>query len=503
MRGLFACSGAGGEDVDDDLDDLGDLVIDESPPKDQSVVSVDVNDNMVVDGVGAVASDVDVGPRKDPVMTRSRSRAISAPIEGILTLPPSSVPPSKRSRPSSRSRTSSRTRPTTRSRSRSTSRPSSPSRERPECTPMELPSPPSPKATPELDDAARTEYMKKVELQSKAYIKDHSGHGCLGKKKTSLRPLNCVGRGGLSMSALARWTRGWGGSFAADGGYAEGYYDADDRYYTDPDSLNPPKKKSVVALATNINDPTPSRAGPSSAVVPMEVDANADSVVATYKELSPVLKVPRSFENRPWTRLSKRQKIVKMNIAGIICNVLDDRDPATGRMEDRRSDWTIARKVAAAQETDSYCEMSEDEYEGAMDAKEKLKAKKAEKKARRMEPQRLRAIYANDHDTVVKGDDYIGTQRQRIDKVTLKMAEVMVKQTKDWTAPRLDGQSRPSLQWIDCVDRAGDVDGGHVGGFSQKDPGYHPIDDITLIRATVSIFDRVGPGTNFNFRTIN
>lgn len=354
---------------------------------------------------------------------------------------------------------------------------------------MELPNPPSPKATPELDDQARADYLKKVELQSKAYIKDHSGHGCIGKAKTSLRPLNCVGRGGLSMSALARWTRGWGGSFAPDGGYAEGYYDADDRYYTDPDALNPPKRKSVVVTAgTGVNDPAQSRAGPSSAVVPMDVDATADSVVATYQELSPVLRTPRSFESRPWTRLSKRHKVVKMNVAGIICNVLDDRDPTTGKMEDRRSDWTIARNVAVAIEKESYSDMSEEEYEDALDAKEKKKEKKAEKKAKRMEPQRLRAIHANEVDAVVKGDRYIGAQQQRIDQVVLKMAEVMVKQTKDWTAPRLDGQSRPSLQWVDCVDRAADVDGGFVGGFSQKDPGFHPIDDITLIRAKVSFF---------------
>ena len=60
-----------------------------------------------------------------------------------------------------------------------------------------------------------------------------------------------------------------------------------------------------------------------------------------------------------------------------------------------------------------------------------------------------------------------------------------MRQTKEWTTPRLDGQSRPSLQWVDCVDRAGDIDGGFNGGFSTKDPGLHPIDDITLIRAKV------------------
>lgn len=331
------------------------------------------------------------------------------------------------------------------------------------------------------------EYLKKVELQSKSYIKEHSDHGCFGKSRTSLRPLNCVGRGGLSMRSLARWTRDWGGSFASDGGYAEGYYDEDDRYYTDPDALNPSKKqKSVVAVPTGMNAPSASYGGPSTSAEAMDV---SEPVVATYKELSPVLRAPRSFESRPWTRLSKRQPVVKMNIAGIICNVVDDRDPSTGRMEDRRSSWTIERNIAAALVKESYSDMSDEEYDDAMDKRQTTKEKKASKKLTRMEPQRFRAVHANKMDTVVKGDRYVGDQWQtKINDVVSKMAEVMVKQTKDWTAPRLDDQSRPSLQWIDCVDRAGDIDNGRVGRFSSKDPGFHPIDDITLIRAKVSHF---------------
>ena len=290
------------------------------------------------------------------------------------------------------------------------------------------------------------------------------------------------------MRSLARWTRGWGGSFASDGGYAAGYYDDDDRYYTDPDALNPPKRQKteqvVVAVPTNVNDPSTSGSSALFPVEDMEVD-HAGSVVATYKELSPVLRKPRSFESRPWTRLSKRRPVVKMNVAGIICNVVDDRDPSTGAMEDRRSDWTISRNLSNAIVKDSYSDMSEEEYEDALARKEALAEKKAMRKLARKEPQRLRAIHANTVDTVTKGDKYIGAQQARIDQVVLKMAELMVKQTKNWTAPRMDGQSRPSLQWIDCVDRAGDVDDGHVGTFSTKDPGFHPIDDVTLIRAKV------------------
>lgn len=470
MQGLF---GGANSDLDDDLDELGALIIDETPQKVDSVV-VDENANVdsvatPADGVGKKGDVITVGSR-GRIMTRSRHRAISVSTGAESFVAPSAGPPSKRSRTSSQTRTS----------TRSCSRRS--------CSPMQLPTPPSPKPTRALEDASRTEYLKKVELQSKSYIKEHSDHGCFGKDKTSLRPLNCVGRGGLSMRSLARWTRGWGGSFASDGGYAEGYFDADDRYYTDPDVLNPPKKQNsgVVTVPTGVDAPSTSQGGPStsSEVVDMEI-ATADNVVATYKELSPVLRAPRSFESRPWTRLSKRRPVVKMNIAGIICNVIDDRDPSTGRMEDRRSDWTIDRGIAAAVLKESYSDMSDEEYDEAMDRKQARQEKKASKKLTRMDPQRLRAIHANKVDTVTKGDRYVGFQQGRIDDVVLKMAEIMVKQTKDWTAPRLDGQSRPSLQWVDCVDRAGDIDNGHVGRFSSKDPGFHPIDDITLIRAKV------------------
>ena len=464
----------------DDLDDLGQLLIDESLPVVAGKTVVDVNSNIeFVEPLVKVSKDsIDEQEcERGRVVTRSRSRAISAPIDGststlVQQLTPSGAP-SKRSRSQSRSR-----------KQRS-------------CSPLKLPEPPGSQPTPELDRVAQAEYMKKVSLMSKAYLAEHADHDCFGNgRPSSLRTLNCVGRGGLSMKSLARWTRGWGHAFAPDGGYAEGYFDADDDYYNDPNKLNPPKRQkgTVISTRTDINEPTSSQVGSSLAVgpsaVPMEVDATGTGVVATYKELSPVLRAPRSFENRPRTRLSgDGARMVKVNIAGVLCSVLDDRDPSTGRMEDRRSDWIIDKNIANAAVVDSYEEMTDEEYEEAKAEKKRLKKKKSAAKTKKIEPQRLRAIHANEVDSITKGDRYIGGQQPAIDKVMTKMTDVLVQQTKLWTTPRLGGQSRPSLKWIDCVDRVVDIDGGYVGNFSTKDPGLHPIDDITLIRAKVSFLD--------------
>ena len=461
------------EDGVDDLDDLGQLVIDESLSTSIVDPVVDINANIEPTKISKVVENSDEGERGRP-MTRSRSRAISAPTGGLAStliqqLSPSGAPPSKRSR--------------------SQSRPKQPR----SCSPLKLPDPPGPQPTPEMEQAAQDEYMKKVSLMSKAYLAEHANHDCFGSgRPTSLRPLNCVGRGGLSMKSLARWNRGWGNAFASDGGYAEGYFDADDDYYNDPQKLNPSKKQKgvIISAKTDITGSTSSQAGPATAVVPcgtpMEVDNVDNNVVATYKELSPVLRAPRSFENRPRTRLSEDGgRMVKVNIAGVLCNVLDDRDPSTGRMEDRRSQWIIDKNIASAALIDSYEEMSDEEYEIAKAEKKKLKKKKAAAKKTKLEPQRLRAIHANMVDSVTKGDRYIGGQQATIDKAMVKMTDILVRQTKEWTTPRLGGQSRPSLKWIDCVDRVVDIDGGYVGNFSTKDPGFHPIDDITLIRAKV------------------
>ena len=153
-----------------------------------------------------------------------------------------------------------------------------------------------------------------------------------------------------------------------------------------------------------------------------DAEDNVDNnVVATYKELSPVLRAPRSFESRPRTRLSEDGgRVVKVNIAGVHCNVIDDRDPTTGRMEDRRSDWIIEKNISAAALVDSYEEMTDDEYEAAKAAKKKQKKKKNANKATKMEPQRLRAIHANTVDSVTKGDRYIGGQQGAIDKAMMQ-----------------------------------------------------------------------------------
>ena len=191
IRSLFAgLGGVGDIDSDDELDEMGALVIDESPCALRSGAAVDVNANVAS---GVVDTDVG-GEKQGRMMTRSRHRAISVSAE--VTLEVSAGPPSKRSRSSSRARVSTR--------SRTSSRTSSRSRVRRSCSPLTLPSPPSPKPTRELEDASRAEYLKKVELQSKSWLKEHSDHKCFGQKKTSLRPVNCVARGGLSMSALAR-----------------------------------------------------------------------------------------------------------------------------------------------------------------------------------------------------------------------------------------------------------------------------------------------------------
>ena len=452
------------------MDDLGRLVIDERPPAAAGAVVLDVNSNVETVKVHK-ETDLEISdqnPERGRVVTRSRSRAISATADEIPSAMSPSGAPSKRSRSQSR-------------KSRS-------------CSPLKLPPPPGPQPNKKMEDKALKEYQKKVAKMSKAYLVEHSSHDCFGSgRPSSLRPINCVGRGGLSMRSLDRWTRGWGGSFASDGGYAEGYYDEDDDYYANPNKLNPPKRQkgTTISTRTGVSDPTSSQAGPSTAVVPMDldvsVDAANDSVVAEYRDVPSVLKAPRSFENRPRTRLSEDGgRLVKVNIAGILVNVIDDRDPSTGRMEDRRSDWTIERNIAAAELKDSYESMSDDEYDAAIDRKNKQKQRKASLKTKKIEPQRLRALHANKVDAVVKGDRYIGNQQDDIDDVTNKMSQLLVKQTKEWTTPRLGGQSRPSLKWIDCVDRVVDIDGGYVGNFSSKDPGLHPIDDITLIRAKVS-----------------
>ena len=433
-------------------DELGELVIDERP-KEVRMAAVVNNNNSIERG---------------RALTRSQRRAISASVDSAgVTLTPSQGPPAKRSRSSSR----------VRSRSHS---------------PREL-TPPPPQPTRELEQAALDDYLKKVALMSKSYIQETSQHRGFGRRPDSLRPLNCVSRGGMSMSALKRWTKGWGGPFAADGGYAEGYFDADDTYYDDPQALNPgkPRKsgKSVVAVATAVNNP-----GPSAQVVespsrdqPMDVDEPV-TTVALPQALVPILKPTRSFEQRPQVRLPRgcKQRIIKVNIAGVVCNVMDDIDDSTGRMEDRRSQWTIDRNIEIAAEKEAYASMSEEEYGEAMVQKEAKKEKKAQKKHVKLQPQRLRALHANKKDSVVHGDEYIGHQSTKITKYSKKMAEVMVQQTLKWTSPRLDGQSRPSLKWIDCVDRVGDIDGGFVGGFSSKET-LDPIDDVTLIRAKVGV----------------
>ena len=464
----------GVDDDFDDLDDLGRLVIDESPPASIAGATIDENSNVEVikaqKGVEVDQTSTFVPSRGIRGRTRSRSRAISASAAELDAPMTPSGAPQKRSRSQSQSR-----------RQRS-------------CSPLKLPDPPGPQPNRKMEEKALKEYQKKVAKMSKAYLVEHANHNCFGGgRPESLRPINCVGRGGLSMRSLDRWTRGWGGRLARDGGYAEGYYDEDEDYYADPNKLNPPKRQkgTTLSVRTGVTDPTSSQAGPSTAVVPMDMDACStgadDNVVVEYRELSPILKVPRSFENRPRTRLSEGGgRRVRVNIAGIMVNVIDDRNPITGQMEDRRSAWTIERNIAAAELKDAYDSMSDDEYAVAKEEKKRKKARKAAAKAKKLEPQRLRALHANQMDSIVRGDRYIGGQQDQIDDVTNKMSALLVKQTKEWTTPRLGGQSRPSLKWIDCVDRVVDIDGGYVGNFSSKDPGLHPIDDITLIRAKVS-----------------
>ena len=454
-------------DVGDLFDDgLGDLVIDERP-KDERVAPKEVTDgDNNNDRCGRGRS-----------LTRGQRRAISTSVDGVLL--PSQGPPLKRSRSSSRRR----------SRSQS---------------PCDIIPPPPPQPTRKLEDEALADYMKKVASMSKSYIQEESVHRGFGRRPDSLRPLNCVSRGGMSMSALRRWTKDWGGPFAPDGGYAAGYFDADDTYYNDPEALNPRKpltgntggssstggdgSGSAVVVATDVNAPGPSSdvVGSQSRDQPMEVD-EASTVVALPPAVGPILKPTRSFEQRPQARLPRgcKKRVIKVNIAGVVCNVMNDIDLDTGRMEDRRSQWTIDRNVEAAAVVDSYSSMSEEEFEEAMVKKEAKKEKKAQRKHVKIGPQRLRAIHANKTDAVVHGDDYIGQQSSKIQASSKKMAEVLVRQTLKWTAPRMDGQSRPSLRWIDCVDRVGDIDGSFAGGFSSSE-ALDPIDDVTLIRAKVS-----------------
>ena len=440
-------------DVGDFMDDgLGDLVIDERPKELRTAAFG-----------GGIGGNADKRGRTD---TRGHRRAISALADGVKPGPSQGPPPRKKSRSTSR----------VRSRSQS---------------PLELP-PPEPQPTRELENAALDDYLKKVALMSKSYIQETNPHRGLGQRPESLRPINCVSRGGMSMSSLRRWTRKWGGPFASDGGYAEGYYDADDTYYKDPEALNPrkPIEGQGVVVATDVNAPgpstqmdeTPSRVSPT--------DAVGAGIVAIPPGSPSILKPTRSFEQRPQVRLPRgcKKRIIKVNIAGVLCNVMDDRDEDTGRMEDRRSQWTIDRNVAAAAVVDSYSSMSEEEYEDAMVLKEE---KKAQRKHVRLRPQRLRAKHANANDSVVHGDDFVGHQAGAISKTSKKMAELLVQQTLEWTSPRLDGQSRPSLQWIDVVDRAVDVDGGFVGKFTSCDSN-DPLEDVTLIRAEAGVDHKIG-----------
>ena len=453
-------------DLDDLMDDgLGELVIDERP-KELRTASFG----------GGIGATVERQGRSD---TRDQRRAISASVDGVGgDLVPSQGPPRKKSRSSSR----------VRSRSRS---------------PREL-TPPPPQPTRELEQAALEDYLKKVAAMSKSYIQETNTHRGIAQRPESLRTINCVSRGGMSMSALRRWTRKWGvAPFAADGGYAEGYFDADDTYYTDPEALNPRKplqrKKAgtageEVVVATDVNVPgtskqvveTQSRVQPMIASGSKDTSEPMETAVALPSQVSSILKPTRSFEQRPQVRLPRgcKQRIIKVNIAGVLCNVMDDRDEVTGKMEDRRSQWTIDRGIADAELKASYSSMSEDEYDDAMTQKRERKERRDQRKHVKMEPQRLRAIHANTNNSVVDGDEYVGHQGKAISKMSKKMAEVLVKQTLDWTSPRMDGQSRPSLRWIDVVDRVGDVDGGFVGGFSSKD-SLDPFDDVTLIRAKV------------------
>ena len=470
-----------GDDLEDDIDCL---VIDE----DHSgfTVATDLNANVAKSAVAC--EDVDECATKSTdirgrVLTRSQSRAISASADGLdATLVPSHGGPQ-------------RTRSSSRRRKRS-------------CPPMRQLTPPPQQPDRRMEEVALKEYLKKVELQSKSYIQRHNRHNCFGQRPESLRPVNCVARGGMSIRSLRRWTQGWGRPFASDGGYAEGYYDADETYYSDPEVLNPPKRSprrvKRLKMGTDVNAP-----GPSSQVVPVDAASLSRDVPMDVDELAvvkvpePIIRSSRSFETRPWTRLSKRPKrVVKMNVAGILCNVLDDIDDSTGRMEDRRSQWTIDRKIAEALRKESYASMSDEEYDDAVEARTNLKEKKLEKKHRRMEPQRLRALHANAKDTVVVGDEYIGHQNKAVEVATEKMASLLVKQTVEWTAPRMGGQSRPSLKWIDLVDRAGDIDGGHVGGFT-SDEALDPLEDITLIRAkagvTIEYFHKLRNFESLNF----
>ena len=387
------------------------------------------------------------------------------------------------------------------------------------CPPLERPPPPSSTSSEPVTEEAVAEHLAAIGKLSLKYIEEHrkqehvsqlpSGfENCFGKGSDSVREIHCIGRGGRIMrrftprGALVDVPRG-----QVQPGDTVGYFVEDPTYYSDPNSLNPPKPKvkdtaPAVSDASEVTEavetpsqvPGPSHMTPTHEADILELHADEDdlamdtSIVTpapTATPLKPILRPARSLEN-PSMRLSKgtEKRRVRINVGGVLIHVLQDKDESTGRMEDRRGPFTINKGIQKAETEAKLNNMSSDELEAELDRIDAKAEKRKQQRHRKRSPQRLRARAAKENKVycgpniskrrTVAGDEYVGDQKPLIKKVVKVMAQQIAAGTKI-----LDPKAPTALKWIDVVDRVGEIQTGQDHDFSDHD-SLNPIDDVTL-----------------------
>ena len=508
-----------GADVDDDDSDadygLGELFIDEAPHVPVSTAASDV----VTAVVGAAVKYEAVARR-----TRSRNRVRSS-----ANTPPESDEDEDNFRPRGRKRRSTsrqgddglvqpsggrgkrqsldrgfpakkRSRPQSRDRLSSTL----------------LPSPPPRKDNKDEDDEVLDGYIKDIAKLHRDR-RQQSRFSVLGRRGgDSMKGIHAVARGGkLPSSCLPRgYHRRWGSQ------YPPGYFDTDPTYYSDPETLNPPKNPNLSAARAVVSD-NEGEAGPSglqsqasqSHSVPPPVvefravtqsaatsgalevtianNDNADGGVADADALeihadesdllvNPILRRPRSFETK------EAGKSVRINLGGVQFYVL--KGDSRGVREDRRGPYTINNREKQAQKANDRARMSDQEEIDAVNADEARKQEKFDRKRTRwagLNEDRLQYvqdnhIYCNpDGDECTTGegvDAFIGEQEWQIEGCSQIMARKIVANAS------LAG-AKPAT-WRATVDAVAAIENEFAGEqFSNDKPGIDPSIDLSLVRA--------------------
>ena len=542
----------------DEDDDLGDLVIAESPPDDASITTSTAGS--VVNAPSAAADELEgptdsqvtvdasvtvrdrsrtttdaVQPPQSPKRGRGRGRLRSVVVvankslDGRCAPSPDGAPPSKRSRSQSYSRHSGR---------------------RGKCDPMLRPTPPPAQPTKEHQEQAVAAHLANVAEKSKQYIAAHAGHNCFGKRGDTVRDgtcieVRCVWRGGkMPAQFIRRWGRGRG---MGNPDSPNGFFDADSDYYDNPNKLNPPKHgvneycddgyqgpydgtyldESKLATTSSTSErafgantgPVDDviddmdddlAAGPSGSATAGATDAVDDMDIDTDEEnrlLGPpsILRPPRTHEILSQERVTGRGrfKSVRINEGGIVTHVLADMDPRTGRMEDRRSEFTIQKREREAREAAEVAAMSVDEV---LAAGAKLEAKAAEREERRRKRRKIYTnrkisalkgnVYCGVGPVVMTGDLYIGDQAVDMAKAAQLMATTLNKLARIRREQRVakpggrvipgdddgDEDEFDDAEWSDCTDCASELDDSDGGEFAEADE-IDPLIDVSLARA--------------------